>query len=134
MNPDLEKYIPEIIEIHKKGIAHRLDWSSMQPMWNNLNRGEQRNLKLGMIEMDIIATDPSGNDTYTLLKKYDFNLETYKADKQLEKEKKWYDSANAKIQFENYPIVQRQAKVSIVLAIIAIFVSIVAILVGLWSK
>ncbi len=88
MNPELEKFIPQIIAIHKKGIGHRLDWSSMEKNWNGLNNADQRNLKLGMIELNVISDDPPGNQTYTLLKDYDFDLGKYKEKKHQENDKK----------------------------------------------
>lgn len=65
-------------------------------------------------------------DTYTIYCKINDGGRNYIEDSK----KNWYDTANAKRQYEDYPKVKKQAKDAIIVSVIAIIVSVVLAVIG----
>lgn len=54
--------------------------------------------------------------------------------KKMESEKMWYDTANAKRQYEDYPLVKRRAKTAIIVSIISVLIALAALLIkSIWK-
>lgn len=122
MNPDLEVFILPVIELHKKESSHRIDWSYVHRKISGLKKENKDELRMGMIDMGIIKSHPESQPLYTILIKYDFDLELYKKEKNQEKEKKWYETENARLQYVSFKKVECRAKWAIRISIISIVV------------
>jgi len=123
MNPDLEKYIQPIIELHKNGTGNRYEWTYAPKDIEGFKKTDREALRLGMIEMGIIREHPAGQNVYTLLVKFDFDLLAYKAEKQQEKAKKWYDTQNAKNTYDDFPKVKKRAEDALIISRSALAIS-----------
>lgn len=125
MNPDLKKFIYPVMDNHKKGVGNRMDWAYAHKDIPGLQKLDKDALRLGMIEMGIIKAHPAGQNAYTILEKFDFNLEEYEAEQKRDKDKKWYDTENARLQYESFPKVQCRAKWAIIISILSLLATIV---------
>lgn len=123
MNPEFEKYIHPIIELHKKETGNILDWSSLKRSIPDLYKSDRDGVRLGMIKMGILEPATPGNTAYTRLVDYFFDLEKYKADKEKEEDKKDIDYKLVKKQLEDYPKVQDRADDAIKISKLALLIS-----------
>lgn len=123
MNPDHEKFIHPIIELHKKEAGNILDWSYVSKKIPELPKQYRDGVRLGMIKMGIIEPATPGNHGYTRLLDFYFDLNDYKKKKGQEDEKKDIDYKLVKKQLEDYPKVQDRADDAIKISKIALLIS-----------
>lgn len=123
MNPDLEKFIQPVMDNHKKGIGNRMDWAYAQKEISGLQKSDKDALRSCMIELGIIKSHPANQNAYTILDKFDFDLVKYKEDKKREEDKKWYDTENAKQQYESFPKVEKRAVDALCISKLALLIS-----------
>jgi hypothetical protein len=123
MNPDHEKFIPQVIELHKQGTGNILDWSSLRTSIPDLYKSDRDGLRLAMIKMGVIEPSTPGNAGSTRLIDYYFDLGKYKRDKQQEEDKKDIDYELVKKQLKDYPEVKDRAQDAITISKIALLIS-----------
>ncbi len=123
MNPELEHFIPRLIELHKQAIGSILDWSTLRDKLPDLPKPDREGLRLAMIKMGILEPSSPGNIGSTRLVDYYFDLATYKQRQDQEEEKKNIDYKLVKKQLEDYPIVKDRADDAIKISKLSLLVS-----------
>jgi hypothetical protein len=124
MNQELEKFIQPVIDNHKIGTSSRMDWGNAQREIAGLRKSDKEALRLGMIRLGIIEAHPAGQNAYTLLIMPDFDLQRHKSEKEREASKQWYDTENARLQYEEFPKIRERSRAAIIISICALLITI----------